>query len=508
MSVQPSPIVVSLPEQPAIPSTSTSRRGGALALGGWAALLTGVAALLQLLTPVPWDADTGYHVAVGKLIAEHGILEAFPWTPFSWLADHYADKELLFHLLLAPLSALSWITAAKLAGTLLGGGVLVALFLVLRAESVPRPGLWALLPLAASGGFVLRFALVRPHLLSIALAVLVLSAAARGRHAVLAAACLLYPWCYIAWHLPLVLVGLVELARALSGRRPEWKPFAVAAAALAIGVAVHPNAANLVRFWWLVHVEILGRTAWAGRKGFELGAEFQPYAVTDLLRYAFVPALLTSVAAAIAWRRRREDEVSLAFAIAAVAFGALTLASSRFIEYFAPFAALAVALALRDRGPRLASVALGASFLFTAAFGARPVLALGTRGDEIPPPFIEFIRERIPPGAQVFTCDWGLTGELMIALPDRRFIVALDPVLFHANDPDLYATWYALPSAGPPDAAQVIRSRFGARYVLCAALPGSAPLFRRLAADPAVETVLASPLWYLYDLGPATIDLP
>jgi hypothetical protein len=506
MRVQPSTVIV--PEPSGSTAPVASRLGRARAIAGPAALLFAVAALLQLLTPVPWDADTGYHVAVGRLVAEHGILEAFPWTPFSWLTDHYADKELLLHLLLAPLSGLSWITAAKLAGTLLGGAVLVVLFLVLRAEAIPRAVIWALLPLAASGGFVLRFALVRPHLLSIALALVVVWAALRGRRAVLAVACLLYPWCYVAWHLPLVLVALVELARALSGRRPEWKPFAVAAAALAVGVAVHPNAANLVRFWWLVHVEILGRTAWAGRTGFELGAEFRPFGAIDLMRFALVPAILTAAAAVVAWRRRSEDDASLAFSLVALAFAALTLASSRFIEYFAPFAAAAFALALRERGPRLASAALAAAFLFTAAFGARPVLALGTRGDEIAPPFVEFVRERIPPGAQVFTCDWGLTGELMIALPDRRFIVALDPVLFHAKDPELYAIWYALPREAPADAAQVIRSRFAARYVLCAALPGSAPLLRRLASDPEVETVLASPLWFLYDLGPATGELP
>ncbi|HYG68227.1 MAG TPA: hypothetical protein VD838_11225, partial [Anaeromyxobacteraceae bacterium] len=299
----------------------------------------------------------------------------------------------------------------------------------------------------------------------------------------LAAACVLYPWCYIAWHLPIVLVGLVALARRLSGRRLGWTPLAICAAALAAGVAVHPNAENLLRFWWLVHVEILGRTAWGARAGFELGAEFQPYRLPDLVRFALVPALLTGVAAVFGWRRRREDEGALAFALVAAAFALLTLASSRFIEYFAPFAAAAAALALRDRGPRAAAI-LGAAFAFTALFGARPVLALATRGDEIPPPFIEFVRQRIPPGAQVFTCEWGLTGELMIALPDRRFIVALDPVLFHAKDPELYAAWYALPREGPPDAAHVIRSRFGARYVLCAALPTSAPLLRRLADDP------------------------
>jgi hypothetical protein len=493
---------------PAARGPATSPRRAWPAIAGWAALLTGVAGLLQLLTPVPWDADTAYHVAVGRLIAEHGILHAFPWTPFSWLAEHYADKELLFHLLLAPLAPLGWITAAKLAGALLGGAALLALYLVLRAEGVPRAGLWALLPLAASGAFVLRFALVRPHLLSIALALVVAWAVARERLRVVALASFLYPWAYIAWHLPLVLAGLAELARVLSGRRPAWRPLAVAAAAIAAGLAIHPNAMNLARFWWLLHVQILGRTAWAGSAGFELGREFEPFALAGLLRWVFVPAGLAAAGGVIAWRRRREDPAPLAFALAALAFLALTLASSRFIEYLAPFAAAAFALALGTDARRWAAAAVGGAFAFTAAFGAAPVLALGTRGDEIPPVFMQFLRDRVPPGAQVFTCDWGVTGELMLALPERRFIVALDPVLFFAKDPQLYRTWYALSREGPPDAAEVIRSRFGARWALCAARPESAPLLRRLARDPGVRTVLASRLWYLYDLGPARADAP
>jgi hypothetical protein len=186
----------------------------------------------------------------------------------------------------------------------------------------------------------------------------------------------------------------------------------------------------------------------------------------------------------------------------ALAFLALTLASSRFVEYLAPFAALALAVALGPRARAVAPAVLGAAFLYTAALGSRPILALGTRGDEIPPRFMEYLRARIPPGDQVFTCEWGLTGELMLALPDRRFIVALDPVLFHAKDPELYRTWYALPREGPEGSADVIRSRFGARWVLCAALPASEPLRRRLRADPGVRTLLGSGLWYLFDLGP------
>jgi hypothetical protein len=58
----------------------------------WALIYLLIAGALQLYTSYPFDADTAYHAAVGKPIREHGILDAF-LTPFSWLADHYADKE-------------------------------------------------------------------------------------------------------------------------------------------------------------------------------------------------------------------------------------------------------------------------------------------------------------------------------------------------------------------------------------------------------------------------------
>jgi hypothetical protein len=491
------------------PSASADRealaRSGGIAVRdvvGAAALLVGVAALFQLLTPVPWDADTAYHAAVARLLAERGILHAFPWTRFSWLADHYADKELLFHLLLAPLVRLGWIPAAKILGAALGGAALLALWAVLRAERVPRAAIWALLPLAASGAFAVRFSLVRPHLLSIALALVVAWAAARERPALLGAASFLFPWCYIAWHTPLVLAAIAEVARLASGRRPGWRTLAAASAGVLAGVALHPNAANLVRLWWLVHVEILGRTAWAGRAGFELGGEFQPFDLDGLARFVLLPGAAALGAAWLSWRDRARDAAPLAFALAALAYLAMTLGSSRFVEYLAPFSVAALAVALRPRAERLAVPALAAAFAFTAAFGARPVLALATRGDDVPPAFGEALRARIPPGAQVFTCEWGLTGELLWELPDRKFVVALDPVLFHAKDPELYRVWYDLPRTGPPAASGVIRNRFGARYVLCFAASENAPLLRRLSADPAVRPLIASKLWYLFDLAP------
>jgi hypothetical protein len=203
---------------PALASIPTRR--GAWQVAAFAILALAVTGALQFLfARVPSDADTAYHAAVGRLIAEHGILHAFPWTSMSWLADHYADKELLFHLLYVPLTGLGWITASKIVGTIAGLALLIALYAILRAEGVRFPGAWALLPLAASSAFLYRFLLVRPHVLSIALAIVVLWAAARGRLLVLAIASFLYPWTYIAWALPVLLVGIAETARLLSGER-------------------------------------------------------------------------------------------------------------------------------------------------------------------------------------------------------------------------------------------------------------------------------------------------
>jgi len=92
-----------------------------------AALCFIVAAAVQWHTSYPLDADTAYHAAVGRLIREHGILHEFPWTPFSILAEHYGDKELLLHLLFVPLANVDYATAARIIGVFSGGLLLLSL---------------------------------------------------------------------------------------------------------------------------------------------------------------------------------------------------------------------------------------------------------------------------------------------------------------------------------------------------------------------------------------------
>jgi len=466
----------------------------------WASFLIAVPAGLHLYLGAPFDADSAYHVAVGWLIRDHGVLHAFPWTPFSWLADHYADKELLFHLLLAATRGLSWTAAAHVAGAICGAAALLAAFFVLRRERIELAGIWAFLPLAASSVFVYRFSIVRPHLLSIALAILVLWAASRRVLLLLFAASAIYPWAYVAWHLPIALVLVAEVARWISGERPGWRPLAAAVAGMAVGVAFHPNSLQVVRLAWFVLSEVLVRNAWAGLQGFELGLEFEPFSMGQWIRWLAVPAGMAAAAALLAWRDRRGNAVPLAFAAATLAFGTATIRTARFAEYFVPFSSTALALAWHPRRGWVLSLLAGCA-LYSAWPTATMLAGLHEETERIPASLATTLRQRIPPGSQVFTCDWGHTGELMLALPERRFMVALDPTFFYAKDPDLYRLWYRLPREAPPFAAEIIRQAFGARFVICRWDERFRGFLNRLATEGGVNTISIVDDWSVYDLG-------
>jgi hypothetical protein len=489
----------------ALGSMPTSRRWPS-AIAFTAIALALVGGLQFYFARVPSDADTAYHAAVGRLIAEHGILRAFPWTSVSWLADHYADKELLFHLLFVPLSGLSWITASKVVGTLTGAAVLIAIYAVLRAEGTRFPAAWAILPLAASSAFLYRFLLVRPHLLSIALAVVVLWAAVRGRTWLLGIASFLYPWAYVGWVLPVGLATVAEAARRLGGERFNWKTVAVASGAVALGVAVHPNAGNLVQFTWLQIGGALVANAWGKRAGMEMGTEFESFSLTQWAGLLMLVSAMSVLGMVLAWRHRRTSPVALAFALAATCFGVATLRTARFTEYFVPFSVLALALSLhtsRSRRLQFAPwVLLSVALLYQGWEESSLLARLREWPNRIPSYVAKTMQAGIPVGAQVFTCEWGMTGYLLQALPDRRFLVALDPTFFQVKDPELYSLWYVATRRPPPGVAALVRERFGARYVACFYDPQFGPFTAQLATTPGVRTLLVSDDWNVFDLGP------
>jgi hypothetical protein len=471
----------------------------------WCSVFLLVAGGLQSYFMPFAEADVPYHIAVGKLIRENGILYAFPWTPFSWLSDRYADDRLLFHLLIVPFADLDWVTAARIVGTIAGTTVLTVLYLILRAERIPFAGLWTLIPLAGSILFVSRFMLVRPHLLSIALALLFSWAAVRGRLAILAVVSFLYPLAYVAfWQLPCLLMIAVEAARFLAREPLRWKPAAVAAGGIAAGIAVHPNTVNLVSYNWIVMYDVLFRNTWMAQVGFDMGDELRPFPLGGWVQALSVSVLLTLVAAVYGWRNRRRDVAPLAFALAALGFAVLTVRSTRFSEYFVPFSTVAFALASRSIAWRfLAPSIFPVSLIYTLLVGYPTYSEWSKETNPMPDEIASALRQHIPPGSHVFTTNWHSTGMLLLTLPDRYFMVALDGTLFYLKDPELYRLWYRITHEPAPDLANTIRRDFGSRYVIVANPNTMRSFNHQLASERGVRMLFNSERWLLFDLGPS-----
>jgi hypothetical protein len=463
-------------------------------------LLLGVTVAIQLWQPVPYDADTSYHVAVGHLIAKHGILKSFPWTPFSILAENYADKEFLFHLLFVPLAGLEWINAARIVGALCGLLLLMVMWAVLKKEQVRWPWLWALLPLAFSGWFAHRFGLVRPHLLAIPLAISVFYFSSTRKPKAVFVACMLYPLSYVGWPIALLLAGVGEGLRAWKERAVCWRVPAAVLAGLAIGLLIHPNFPNIVKIAWIQNVVILIETAWSKKTGFSLGTELNPLGYYGFLRFGLLPTIAVIIAGFVAITRRRDDSLLVGCILLALLFGGMTLMTARFIEYFAPFAGISLALASRSfRWRTVAPVVILLSVIYTLSFGFAPLKAMHSRRPDFSTELQEVLRRTVPVGAQVFTCGFGLTGEMMLALPERRFIVALDPLFFYINDPERYQNWYQLVHNPPLQPSRQIRKLFGADWALCeTGLSKYWGLLKALNQDQGARLVYKNNLWALY----------
>ena len=168
-----------------------------------------------------------------------------------------------------------------------------------------------------------------------------------------------------------------------------------------------------------------------------------------------------------------------------------------------PFAVFALAVAWRPAAERRVApflVAIGS--LWIGLVARDPIERLLARQDLLPPAVVAELGETVGEGEQVVTCGWGFTGELMLALPERRFVVALDPVFFAMQDEDLYRLWFETMHDPGADSASVLRENFAARYVLCRTDHKWRAILDALVADPGAALRGVHGEWIVFELLP------
>jgi hypothetical protein len=481
-------------------------------------VLAGAAgSLLRLRSSGPWSYDEYFHFGLARVIVAHGFPEAFPWTPFSILAERFADKEPLFHLLIAPLAGAPIATASKIV-IVLGQLLFFSLVAVLLWRGRVRWGPWFVLATAGvSPILAARLGMARPHLLLLAssvalLATLFAAGPAPSRRGalllgVVAAACGLAHvggWIVIVFAAVYGMAGLLTRRAPREERRMCWLPVAVTAAGWLAGQLIHPNMPENFRLLWVQNAIIPFEATGAGSRELEmmLGAELLPLSAREVAQQW--PAFVFFLFAAARLERHRgartREAITLAF-LAFVFLLAATIAFRRAFEMGAPLAVLAAAFAgVQAESWRRPARIAAALFVLSAIVWSQSFL-VRTPSESYPRAMAEWLGRHGQAGDQIFTPQWADSAPLFYAAPQVRSMVVLDPTFFYLKDPQLFRLFVAVSYGRVMDSRRVIQDRFGARWVTILKRPVYRPLAERLEREGGARLAYADRFYEVWDLG-------
>lgn len=448
--------------------------------------------------PVLYDTDSYYHLAIARTYARDGFVEVLPWARLSLLHD-FGDKEVLFHLLLAPFADTADPTAGGRWALALLNATLAAALAFLGFAAVGRWGL--LTPVLVYGGsidFLGRMIRLRPEILSLLLLLAAVGCAGRRKYRWLGLIAALYALSYTAFHAFAGLALLWFTQQWWSRGRRQWPLLLYSLLGLGLGLVVHPNFPRNLVVWKVQNIDFF-----LHKDTLDVGAEIAAHGAPDLLwlNLAWIVGLWTLWRSCRFQAAHRDDATADLLWVTAAAFGVLYLLMLRFSVYFIPFATLAVLFEIRRRGGVLtAATALpwsgGRSRKLPLAIFVLAALLLGVpravgllrglseEGGPIPreAEWQAFGRS-LPPGARV-AADWGSTHLYMFWAPQATFLNVLDPVFMSVPYPRAYRSLRAIFEDREPDVPLALKAELDSDYLALSRFHQPQSLLRRLDGDP------------------------
>lgn len=468
-------------------------------------------------TPAFLGTDDYYHARLAtEIIDQRRLALEFPWLPLTILSpDRFVDHHLLFHLAIAPLTALAGVAGAKVATAAIAAGVFTAAWVLLRQIGVRYAALWALGLFAVSTPFLYRMLMIRTQGASLLLLILALWVLFARRYRWMILLGFGYVWLYNGFVLMLVFAAAYSAAVWIADRRFEPRPIAYTLGGMALGLIVNPYFPQNVSF---ILDHLLAKVDLAS--SVRVGNEWYPYD-TDMLMTNSTGALIALALGFLApsFGKRPRDRVETTLLFTALITLFMVFRSRRFIEYFPAFALLFCAASWGRDGIDLAAFLptrlrlrpliplIGAAVLLV--LGARTYSATleDARAATEPEYFAgasAWLRDNTPEGAMVFQTDWDDFTRLFYHNTHNVYLVGLDPTYLERADPELWETWVALTRGEIERPSRVIRSAFNAEYVVSDA---SHDAFReQAAADAAMELVYRDRYNYVWHLTSDTVE--
>ncbi len=401
-----------------------------------------------LLQPGLFERDGYYHARLAQMVPERGFSREFPWTQVSTWKDGYCDKEVLYHLAMAPFALLGDqpILGARIFGVLLALAVMALLLWLLRAHAVPWPTWFAALPLAMGGLFLARLGMIRSHVLSMSLLLLGVHFLLQQRWRAVAVLGFVYAWCYTVPFVLLLTAAPLAAGRWLGRGRLDWRSVAAAGLGAVAGLVIHPySPLTLETFFTYVQIFRMGLTGMS-QSGFELGNEIYPYSPRVFFDIYPLIVLLVPVLVGVVAARWRHVAAETKGVVAATLFwAAMTAVSARFVEYLALLLAIAAGLVVRDlvrspgglparmpRGPRWRALGVAAALVLLAGFHARSLGFYRVYQFEVASSrFFDgagaWMADHLEPGETVINLFWDDFPDLFYSAPRQHYLWGLDP---------------------------------------------------------------------------------
>ncbi|MFA5156567.1 MAG: hypothetical protein WC532_04170 [Candidatus Omnitrophota bacterium] len=198
---------------------------------------------LQFLSPVLYDPDSYYHIAVSGFIRNHGLRYPFHWAQFSVFKDAFSDKDILFHILNLPFLFLSDnpVTAGKYAFIFQAAIFFFVYLFILKKYLTDRlAAVFLLLPLTSSV-FTTYLLQLRPATLANSLMLLGIYFLINKKPAAVFVTVLLYSLSHVSFFMLIVFAFSCETIRQLTQKEFFAKNIYLALAGAACGLLLHPN---------------------------------------------------------------------------------------------------------------------------------------------------------------------------------------------------------------------------------------------------------------------------
>ena len=466
--------------------------------------LFGIFSILALVTyffvhfrsAQPTDPDYYYHLALANYMQEHPLPRTLPAVAGIGWDRKFTDKEFLFH----QLTAWSYWIAGPTGVSWVPYFLLIVFFLSVWVSLAPRlsPGRIVCVMLTCLVPFYWldRMILVRPHVLSILLAIHLCLALRQKNVRVAGVVAGLFVLSYHALYIPAIILTIYYYSTvAKKKNQAAESALKWAGVGLAGGVLIHPYFPDI-----LILAGQLFQVALSMGESIHptYGDEMYPWTTSDLL----LNNLFTFGVMGVAIRAGQAR--SFLFLVAA-AFWGITFLTPRGQEYSIPLTALLLGelLGKKNALDRMASfllvvlfVAQAGQFVSYYRYKTKHQWAVRAEADEVLAAL-----EHLPSNARgkVFNCGWQLGSFILYARPQLKFLDLLDPSFLLNFDPNLAALREDLNQGLVKNPGRLINQRFGSQYVLGTSGQAQA-LEDQLTKDPRFHQLVRGKV-FLYELN-------